>query len=148
MALAPAAVVTAESADKLLPCIIGGSCHKYNFCCDKCFVATNTWLRQTCLSQQNTFFVARKLCFCQVLVATKIFCCDKHKHTFCHDKRHVLSRQTPVCHDKNVFIVKNFYRNKIILVAAPTSGSLEVFSWNKPLPHRPPVAVVVVAFLS
>ena len=36
--------------------IIGGRCHKYNFCCDKCFVTTNT-----CLSWKNTSFVTTKV---------------------------------------------------------------------------------------
>ena len=38
--------------------IIGGSCHKYHFCLDERFVATNT-----CLSRQNTSFVVTKVCF-------------------------------------------------------------------------------------
>ena len=37
--------------------IIGGSCHKYHFCRDKCFVATNTRF-----SRENTPFVATKVC--------------------------------------------------------------------------------------
>ena len=31
--------------------------HRYNFCCDKSFVLTNT-----CLSQQNMSFVMTKVC--------------------------------------------------------------------------------------
>ena len=59
------------------PLIIGGSCHKYNFCrhkhyacSDKTFVPT-----KLCLSRQNIF------------VATKL-----------------LSRQTRVCRDKHTFV--------------------------------------------
>ena len=48
--------------------IIGGSCHKYNFCRDKSIVATIT-----CLSRQDTSFVATKVC-----LPRKMFCRDKH----------------------------------------------------------------------
>ena len=74
--------------------MIGGSCHKYNFCRDKdVFVATNMclsrqtlWvvLRQTrLLSRQkraglDKTFVAIKLCL-HTFVATKhVFCRDEH----------------------------------------------------------------------
>ena len=40
--------------------IIGGSCHKHHFCCNRCFVATNM-----CLSWQNTSFVVTKACLSQ-----------------------------------------------------------------------------------
>ena len=42
---------------------------------------------------------------------------------FCHDKRHVLSRQTHVCRNKYVFVVKTFVTTKMILVAAPADDS-------------------------
>ena len=45
-----------DSATWYLFTITGGSCHKYHFCRDKHFVATNT-----CLSWQNTSFVTTKL---------------------------------------------------------------------------------------
>ena len=39
-------------------CITGGSCHKYDFCHDKSFVATNTFaMTKTCLLRQNRSFV-------------------------------------------------------------------------------------------
>jgi len=40
--------------------MIGGSCHKYDFCRDKSFLATNT-----CLSQQNKSLVATKVVIVQ-----------------------------------------------------------------------------------
>ena len=46
--------------------IIGRSCHKYHFCCNKSFVVTNT-----CLSWQNTSFVMTKVCLSwQIFVVT------------------------------------------------------------------------------
>ena len=79
------------------PIIIGGSCHKYHLCRDKCFVATNTSFvatkvcllcQKNCrekisLSRQNVF-VSTKLLSRQIFVATNIifvllkFCRDKH----------------------------------------------------------------------
>ena len=56
--------------------ITGGRCHKYDFCLD-----------QSCLSRQNTSFVATKLC-----VATKYFCPDR---TFV---------ATNIYHDKHNFV--------------------------------------------
>ena len=90
--------------------ITGGSCYKYNFCCDNSFVMTNM-----CLSRQNMSFVATEVClswqmFChdkpvllqenichdkylsrQIILSWQMFCCDKHtfvatKHIFCCDK--------------------------------------------------------------
>ena len=62
-----------------------------------------------------------------MLVATNIFCRDKHDFVatkvlsqlayFCRDKRRVLSRQTRVCSDKT------FVATKIILVAAPANNT-------------------------
>ena len=95
-------------------------------------------MANTCLSQQNTSFVAIKVCllqqnFCRnkiMFVVTKYFChgktfvvifyaChDKHllqQAYFCHDKQCVLSRQTCVCHNKN-----KLGRNKIMFVVVAT----------------------------
>ena len=47
--------------------IIGGNCHKHNFCHDKSFVMTNR-----CLSWQNTSFVMTKVC-----LSWQNFCWDK-----------------------------------------------------------------------
>ena len=67
----------------------GGSCHKYNFCHNKRFVAINT-----CLSRQNTPFIATKV---WLPLSKKKICRDKKKSlqtNICSDKR-------PVCRDKN-----------------------------------------------
>ena len=107
--------------------IIGRSCHKYNFCCNKSFIVT------------NMSFVVTKVCllwqtFCEkiMFVATKWhstniqqkFCCDKHNFVAtkvlswqkyaCCDKK-PLSQQNYVCCDKT------FVTTKMILVAAPAN---------------------------
>ena len=61
--------------------IIGGSCHKYHFCRDKTFDATNTSLLR------------------QIFVATSTELLSQQAY-FCRDKRRVLTRQTCVCCDK------------------------------------------------
>ena len=51
-----------HSSHSFTPTIIGGSCHKYNFCRNKTFVVTNVCiilLQQTCLLQQ--IFVMTKV---------------------------------------------------------------------------------------
>ena len=62
--------------------ITGGSCHKYHFCCDESFVATNTRC-PLC----KIMFVTTKDMFCrdtQVFVVTNMcllrqnVCCDKN----------------------------------------------------------------------
>ena len=77
-------------------------CHKYNFCRDKSFVATNT-----CLSRENTSFVATKVCL--------------SRQNFCRDK-HILSQQKTCfcCCDKH-----KKHATKIILVAAPANDTLQ-----------------------
>ena len=86
---------TNRQTDKISPgrwwismrAIIGGSCHKYHFCRNKSFVATNT-----CLSRQYTSFVM-----------TKYVCRDKHK-------TRLLLQQKSACYDKM------FVATKIILL--------------------------------
>ena len=99
--------------------MIGGSCHKYNFCCDLKKIMTNMCLSQqntTCLSQQNLnlLWQHNKMMF----VVTKVlswqkFRCNKHVTNVSF-----LSQQTHVCHDKHVFVV-----TKMILVAGPTNDT-------------------------
>ena len=66
--------------------IIGRSCHRYHFCCDKSFVVTNT-----CLSPQ-THVCGNKT---RLLQQQKYACCDKF-----------FLRQDYVCCDKS-FVVTN-----------------------------------------
>ena len=75
--------------------ISGGSCHKYHFC------------RDTCLSRQNTSFVATKVC-----LSRQNFC--RNKHIFVATK--LLSRQK-YCHDKLTFVTTNtsFVATKVCL---------------------------------
>ena len=68
-----------------LRAVIGRSCHRYHFCCNRSFVMTNI-----CLSQQNMSFVMTKVC-----LSWQNCCHDKH--VFCLDK--YLSRQK-FCRDK------------------------------------------------
>ena len=81
------------AVDRILKSIIGRSCHKYHFCCDKhVFVTTN-------------------ICCDRSFVKTNIFCCDKHNFVmtkvwsrqayFYLDKRHVLTKEK-FCRDKNI----------------------------------------------
>ena len=110
---------------ELVLSVIGGSCYKYHFCCDKRFVATDT-----CLSRQNTSFVATKVCRDKSFIAKElsrqnIFCRDRtfvttnicrEKHNFVSVK--VLSRQAYFCRDKHVFLATKqvFCRDKSMLV--------------------------------
>ena len=71
--------------------IVGWSCHKYRFCRDKSFVATNT-----CLSRQNTSFVGTKVC-----MSRQNFRPDKHVFVATNI---ILSRQAYFCRDKHVFV--------------------------------------------
>ena len=88
-----------------------GSWHKYDFCHDKRFVATNMCLlrqktylsRQKCLSRQN---ICRNK---NVFIATNIFL---SRQNFVATKHVFSSRQTHACRDKT------FVMTKIILVAA------------------------------
>ena len=103
-------------------------------------------MTSTCLSQQNMSFVVTK-----VNVATKLlsqqthvcpdkymsrqnFCCNKHNSVmtklwlwqayFCCDRRHVLSQQTCVCHDKK------FVMTKMVLEAAPANNTQHPFPYQ------------------
>ena len=65
--------------------MIGGSCHKYNFCRDKSFVAIKHVFAatNTCLLRQNTSFVATKLCLSrQKYVHAFFIFLSGNKHTF------------------------------------------------------------------
>ena len=67
--------------------IIGGSCHKYNFCCEKSFVATNISsfvVTKVCLLRPNVYFVVK-------IVMTNV----------CRDKRFVMTKAL-FCHEKHV----------------------------------------------
>ena len=78
--------------------IIGGSCHKYNFCHDQKFFC-----------DKHIFVVTKHIFYRDksMIVMTKLFCCNKHNFVttkllsqayFCHDKR-------PFCDDKHVFVM-------------------------------------------
>ena len=103
--------------------IIGGSCQKYHFCCNKSFVATNMCLswQNTHLLQQNVFchdksmfaccdktFVTTKWCLSwKIFLSQHVFVMTKvlsWKEYFCCNKRHVLLWQTHVCHNKSKLV--------------------------------------------
>ena len=116
--------------------ISGGSCHKYPFCHNKSFVATNMCLlRQTCVCRNKTLlslqqkyaccdktFVMTNTCLSwQIFVTTKIFC--RGKHTF------VVTKDV-FCHDKHISVTTKLVATKILLVAAPRNGSTVLcFLW-------------------
>ena len=121
--------------------IIGGSCHKYNFCCDTTFVETNTYfvVTKVCLSRQRfcraklTFvttkdvFVAIKHLFCHdksMLVATNIFCCDKQNCVA--TKASILLSRQKTC----------FVATKMILVAASANDKREGRQRRHELKHH------------
>ena len=90
--------------------IIGVSCHKYHFCCDKCFGVTNT-----CLLQQNTSFVTTKVClswqtyFChnKTFVATNIIVMTKllwWQAYFFHDKHMFVVTKHILCNKKSMLV--------------------------------------------
>ena len=104
-------MISITSSSFILQIIIGWSCHKYHFCRNKSFVASNT-----CLSQRK--FCLNKYTF----VTTKdTFCCDKHVFV---TTKVCLSRQNYVCRDKCLsWHDKTFVATKIILVAVPTNDN-------------------------
>ena len=131
--------------------IVGGSCHKYHFCHDKCFVATNTCLLwQTCVCHDKTYlFFMTMVClsrqnFCcdrVIFVVTKLFvtnmqtcllwqmfCCNKHafimtKDMFWHDK--LLFVMTKVC-----LSWQKFYFDKIMFVMTNIFHDKSFVSWQ------------------
>ena len=58
--------------------IIGGSCHKYQFCRDKRFVVTKLCLSRQTLCRDKHMLYQNACRDKQVFVATEIFCRDKH----------------------------------------------------------------------
>ena len=118
-----------QSVSMMCWTIIGGICHKYNFCHNKSFVVTNR-----CLSWQNTSFVMTKICLSwqkyacrdKSFVTTKLcllrwtclswqnFCCNKHNFV----TTNVLLRQAYLCHDQHMFVMiikKSFVATKVCL---------------------------------
>ena len=96
---AATAIITSDQTPPPPSPIIGRSWRKYHFCCDKCFVATNTNLSpQTRVCRDKTHLLSRQ----------KYACCDEsfvaRKYFFA----------TNICRDKHVFVAI-----KIILEAAP-----------------------------
>ena len=77
--------------------IIGGSCHKYNFCGDKImFVATKYFRRY------KTFVATNICCNKHVFVARKVLWRQAY---FRRDKRRILSRQTRVVLSRQTRVV-------------------------------------------
>ena len=97
--------------------VIGGSCQKYNFCCNKSFVATNMCLswQNTHLSQQNMSSVMTKVCLPAVtkLLSQQNDVC--HEKYFCHNmclswqkfyhgKHTFVATKDVFCCDKRMFV--------------------------------------------
>ena len=89
--------------------IFGGSCHKYDFCCDKhVFIMTKHFF---CHDKSRQNFCHDKIMF----AATKIFCHDKHnfvmtklQHTFVVTKDMFCCNKHVFCCDKQVCVMTNF----------------------------------------
>ena len=75
------------------------------FCHDKhVFVTTKVSLWQQSFHHNKIMFVVTNICCNKIFVTTKTCLSWQKKHsTFCRDKRHVLSQQTPVCHNKTLY---------------------------------------------
>ena len=117
--------------NKLLWTVTGGSCHKYHFCCDKSFVATNTCLSwQTLVCHNKTPVLSRQKYACHNIFLSRQTCLPRQAY-FCHNKRHVchaasiifvatkvLLQQTHVCRDKHLFVTTKhmFCHDKSMLV--------------------------------
>ena len=112
----------------LLFLVIGESCHKCNFCHNKCFVMTSMCLSwQTCVCHNKHIFchdksrlvVTKVFChnnfsccnkqFCHVFVMTKLcllrqnIC--RNKHNFVATKiLNMILLQQKLCHDKHIFV--------------------------------------------
>ena len=133
--------------------IIGGSCHKHDFCRDKfchdqhVFVATVvcvccdktcllSWQKYACRDKsfvmtkwsllQQTRFVMTKLLSQQMFVTTK--------HAFCHDK----SMLNDVCHDEYLLWqkfchdTKSFCHNKSFLATKDVLSQQKLYLWQLP----------------
>ena len=70
---------------KRFQCIIGGSCHKYNFCHDKCFVASNTCLSRQMFGRDKNILSRQK------------FSCGKHTFVAKNDVSLVAANTGPEC---------------------------------------------------
>ena len=109
----------------VLSIIIGRSCHKYHFCCDKSSVATTKHI----VSHNKSMLAA----------TTKIVTKKKNRNRimfvvttyFCHDKTFVATNC--VCRCKHVFVM-----SKIILVAAPANDS-----WLPPTSSQHPMMLML-----
>ena len=84
--------------------VIGRSCYKHHFCCDKTSVMTST-----CLSWQNISFVATKLLSWQAHVChDKTYLLLRQKYA-CHDKHHVVMTSIPLSQQKACFVATNTF---------------------------------------
>ena len=111
---------------------IGGSCHKYHFCRDKsfaatntCFVATKVWLplQNVCRAKHN-------------FVATKYLCCDKH--VFVATSILLLRQNTCFVATKIILVAyvwrQKFCRDKHTFVATNTCLSRQKLHLLQPSP--------------
>ena len=125
-------------------CIIssGWSCHKYHFCCDKSSVVTNMCLvQQKSLSGQTIFVVTNKS-----FVTTSILLLQQAY--FCCDKRHVLSQQTHICHDKIKHVVTKVLSQLNYICCNKSCHNKNMFVAKKVLSRRKTCFVVTSICLS
>ena len=91
--------------------------------------------RQEDACHNKTFVTTKSML---MFVATKYFCCNKHKQTF-----------YLFCHDKHVFVMtKLLSQQKLYLWQLPPMIALRCSAGTNLVPFSLPVVVVVVAFLS
>ena len=130
--------------------ITSGSCHKYNFCRDKSFVATNT-----CLSPHNTRdnhnvvatkVLSRQTRVCRHITLETIIMLSPQK--FCRDNiTFVVSNTTRVCRDKS-FVATNYVCRDKSFVAAGILLSRRKIKETKDVFCRDKYAFVATIFLS
>ena len=124
--------------------IIGGSCHKHDFCRDK-FCHDQHLLRQNmsfvmtkiCLSRQKLCHDKMKFIATNTFVMTKLLSQQMFvttKHAFCHDK----SMLNDVCHDEYLLWqkfchdTKSFCRDKSFLATKDVLSQQKLSWWQLP----------------
>ena len=97
--------------------IIGGSCHKYNFCRDKnVFVTTKPVFCCDKNMHDKIVFVATKCLSQQIFIATNT-CFSRQK--FCRDKHTLVAPR--VCRDKRIFVMTTVLSRRLFLFFVTTN---------------------------
>ena len=110
--------------------IRGGSCHKYQFRCDKYFVPTKICLLRQIFVATNIILSWQKLSWKRTFVETKHVVC-RNKSMSAATKLFVVTKlwlsREKFCHDRHTFCRhKRLAATKLILVAAPAKDAVLV----------------------